>query len=84
MNKDFMNALADALLGSGSARTTDAPQKWYVCVYDPKGGIKKTEATSIYQAELTVNDWLHAGWAAWMQDQEGNRVIVAARPKEMN
>ena len=83
-DKDFINALADALLGTGSAQATNSPHKWYICVCDAKGGIKKTEASSMFQAEVTVNDWLAAGWAAWMQDHEGNRVVVAARPKELN
>jgi|TARA_R110002110_G_scaffold131427_1_gene312266 hypothetical protein len=83
-DKDFINALADALLGTGSLATTQAGPKWYVCVRDEKGGIKKTEASSMFQAEVTVNDWLTAGWAAWMQDDEGNQVVVAKRPKELN
>ena len=83
MDKDIINALTDALLGTGNTTTTDQ-SRWYVCVYDAKGQVKKTEASSVFQAEMAVNDYLHAGWAAWLQDHEGNCVVVATRPKELN
>jgi len=84
MNKDMIYALADALLGTGSAKSTQPLRKWYVCVPDGKGGTKKHEASSLYQAEITVNDWLTAGWPAWIQDDEDNPLVVAASPKEVN
>ena len=84
MDKDILNALAEALMGTGSTDEALSGEKWYVCVYGPKGYVKKQQATSLFQAEITVTDYLHAGWAAWLQDHEGNHVVVATRPKELN
>ena len=83
-NKDILNALADALLGSGSAKDTTPAQKWYVCVPDETGGIKKHETTNLYQAKITVEDWLIAGYPAWLQDETGKNLTIAKKPKERN
>ena len=84
INKDILDALADALLGTGSAKTTREIRKWYVCVPDGKGGTKKQEAASLFQAEITINDYLAAGWAAWLQDEDGNPLVIAAPSKDLN
>ena len=54
IDKDILNALADALMGTGSTKTTNVKRKWYVCVPDGKGGTKKQEAASLFHAEVTV------------------------------
>ena len=84
MNKDIINALADALLGPESVESTEPPQKWYVCVPDETGYVKKHETTSLYQAKITVEDWLNAGHPAWLQDAEGEQLTIAKKPKEQN
>ncbi len=84
MNKDILNALADSLLGSGSVRPVEATQKWYVCVSDGQGGHQKYETTLLYQAEAMVKDWLAAGWPAWIQDADGQRLVLARKPRGKN
>jgi len=84
MNKDILNALADALMGTGSIRPVEAPQKWYVCISDGKGGHNKHETTNLDQAQIIVKDWLATGWAAWIQDAEGQPVVIATKPREKN
>ncbi len=84
MDKDILNAIADALMGSGSIQTPEAPQKWYVCISDGKGGHNKHETTSLYQAETIVREWLATGWAAWIQDASGHPLVIASKSKEKN
>lgn len=84
MDKDMIEALADALLGSGSVNTSEAPQKWYVCISDRQGGFKRQETATLRQAELIMRDWQIAGWASWIQDSNGNPVVIAKKPAENN
>ena len=84
MNKDILNALADSLLGTGSIRPVEVPQKWYVCISDGQGGHQTHETTSLYQAEISVKDWLAAGWPAWIQDEAGQRLVMARKPTGKN
>ncbi len=84
MNKDILDALTDALLGTGSTQPTEAAQKWYVCVSDGQGGHQKHKTTSLYQAEYLLKDWLAAGWPAWIQDAEGQRLVMAKKPRGKN
>ena len=84
MNKDILDALAGALMGSGSIQAPEAPQKWYVCVSDGQGGHQKYETTLLYQAEALVKDWLAAGWPAWIQDANGQPLVLARQPRGKN
>ena len=84
MNKDVINALAGALLGSGSIQPTEATQKWYVCVSDGQGGHQKYETTLLYQAEAMVKDWLAAGWPAWIQDADGQTLVMSRKATGKN
>jgi hypothetical protein len=84
MNKDILNALADALMGSGSARPPEPPQKWFVCISDGKGSYNRHETSSLLQAQATVRDWNASGWSAWLQDADGNLMTIAEKPKEKN
>jgi hypothetical protein len=84
MDKDILNALADALLGSGSVQQSEPPQKWFVCISDGTGGYNKHETTSLFQAQATIRDWNATGWSAWLQDADGNLMTMAAKPKEKN
>ena len=84
MNKDILDALTDALMGSGSIQPIEPPQKWYVCVSDGQGGHQTHETTSLYQAEALVKDWLAAGWPAWIQDANGQPLVLARQPRGKN
>tara|TARA_R110000824_G_scaffold232791_3_gene420956 strand:+ start:2176 stop:2433 length:258 start_codon:yes stop_codon:yes gene_type:complete len=84
MNKDIIDVLADALLGTGSIKAPEVSQKWYVCISDGKGGYNQHETTSLFQAEASVKDWLAAGWPAWIQDANGQHLVLAKKPKGKN
>ena len=83
-NKDILNALADALMGTGSAKHPEPEQKWYVCVSDRQGSTKRYQVPTLRQAELTVRDWQLAGWAAWILDENGHPVVIAKRDSGIN
>ena len=84
MNKDILDALAGALLGSGSIMRPGDTPKWYVCVSDGQGGHQKYETTLLYQAETMVKDWLAAGWPAWIQDAEGQTLVISRKARGKN
>ena len=86
MNSDILKSLADALMGSSSYGTNKAAdnRKYYVCISDGHGGIRKQQATNIFQAELTMRDWCLNGWRAWVQDDKGTPISFATKPKEIN
>ena len=89
MDKDTINALADALLGSGSAGLPELEDeqlklKWFVCVPDLTGVVRKFETASLFQAKIAVEDWLAAGHPAWLQDEAGKQLIIAPKPREYN
>ena len=84
MNNDILNALADALMGTGSVGGDETPKKWFVCVSDGYGGLKKHKVTSLTQAQLTAHDWSASGWPAWIQDEDGNPVVIAAKAPGTN
>ena len=89
MDKDMINALADALLGTGSVKTSEpgddeSKPKWYVCIPDLTGVVQKHETTNFFQAKIAVEDWLASGHPAWLQDAEGKQLTIAKKPKEQN
>tara|TARA_R110002110_G_scaffold323208_1_gene535547 strand:- start:895 stop:1149 length:255 start_codon:yes stop_codon:yes gene_type:complete len=84
MSKDFLTELADALLGTEGIRGKEIPRKWYVCVSDRQGGIKKHVTRSLMQAQLTLHDWSATGWPAWIQDEDGQPVVIAKKAEGTN
>ena len=84
MSKDFLTELADALLGTEGIRGKEIPKKWYVCVSDRQGGIKKHVTRSLMQAQVTLHDWSVTGWPAWIQDEDGQPVVIAKKAEGRN
>ncbi len=82
--KDILDALTNALMGTGSIEQPEATQKWFMCVSDGQGGVQTYEAGSVFQAETMVREWLAAGWPAWVQDEKGRHLTIATKPREMN
>ena len=84
MTKDFLTELTDALLGTEAKQCKEVPKKWYVCVSDRQGGIKKHVTRSLMQAQLTLHDWSVTGWPAWIQDEDGQPVVIAKKAEGTN
>lgn len=68
---DLANAILNKTLGP---EKSEISASWTVCVPNGQGGVQQYDTTSIIQAEATLNDWLIAGWPAWIQDGAGNLV----------
>ena len=84
MSKDILDALAYALMGSGSHRGEEVSQKWFMVVSDGKGGTQSYEAGSLYQAQTMAEEWLATGWPAWVEDDKGQALVAAIKPREKN
>ena len=50
-DKDFITALADALMGSGSLVSAEFDEKWTVCIVDERGKVKRYPVKSLAQAQ---------------------------------
>ena len=63
----------------------EVPTSWSVCIPDGLGNVQRYDTTSIIHAESTMNDWLLAGWPAWIQDNNGNLIHSAGtKPRSTN
>ena len=84
MTKEILDTLAQALTGSHRHVTPEATQRWFMCVSDGQGGFQSYEAGDVFQAETMAREWLAAGWPAWVQDEEGRHLTIAAKPRGKN
>lgn len=63
----------------------EVPPSWSVCIPDGQGNVQQYATTSIIHAEATLNDWLRAGWPAWIQDNNGHLIhSVGTKPFSIN
>ncbi len=53
---------------------TEVSGSWTVCIPDGQGNVQRYATTSLVQAESTLNEWLLAGWPAWIEDNDGNLI----------
>jgi len=63
----------------------EVPPSWSVCIPDGHGNVQQYATTSIIHAEATLNDWLRAGWPAWIQDNCGQLIhSIGTKPMSLN
>lgn len=87
MNRDILSGLADALMGIGPElmnQTGPDEDSFYICVSVGAGRVKKSKAKSLIQAERVVADYKLLGYNAWIQDKQGNPIIIAEEAPGMN
>jgi len=65
-----INTLLTQALGSEKSEVSGS---WSVCI-PADGNVQRYATTSLVQAEATLNDWLLAGWPAWIEDNTGNLI----------
>ena len=64
---------------------TEVSGSWTVCIPDGQGNVQRYDTTSLVQAEATLNEWLLAGWPAWIEDNNGNLIhSVQQASNELN
>ena len=57
---------------------------WSVCI-PADGNVQRYATTSLVQAEATLNEWLLAGWPAWIEDNNGNLIhSIGIRSNSLN
>ncbi len=44
----------------------------YVLCIPCEGEVQRYQAATLYQAETMLNEWLLAGWPAWIEDNKSN------------
>ena len=65
---NVVNTLLAQALGPHNSEVSGS---WDVCI-PSEGNVQRYATTSLVQAEATLNDWLLAGWPAWIEDTDGN------------
>ena len=67
---NVVNTLLAQVLG---AEKSEVSGSWSVCI-PADGNVQRYATTSLVQAEATLNEWLLAGWPAWIEDNSGNLI----------
>ena len=50
-----------------------------------QGEVQRYQAATLYQAETMLNEWLLAGWPAWIEDKNSNVIhSIATTTKTLN
>ncbi len=66
----IINTLLSQALGPAKSEVSGS---WSVCI-PADGNVQRYATTSLVQAEATLNEWLLAGWPAWIEDNDGNLI----------
>jgi hypothetical protein len=67
---NVINTLLAQALGPEKSEVSGS---WSVCI-PSEGNVQRYATTSLVQAEATLNEWLLAGWPAWIEDNDGNLI----------
>jgi hypothetical protein len=79
---NVINTLLAQALGP---ETSEVPDTWTVCIPDGYGSVTHHDTSSLVQASATVNEYLLAGFPAWILDASGNLIhSIATRPVSLN
>jgi hypothetical protein len=69
-----INSILNTLLSQAPGlENSEVSGSWSVCI-PADGNVQRYATTSLVQAEATLNDWLLAGWPAWIEDNDGNLI----------
>ena len=69
-----INSILNTLLSQTlPPRHSEVSGSWSVCI-PSDGNVQRYATTSLVQAEATLNEWLLAGWPAWIEDNAGNLI----------
>ena len=67
---NIVNTLLAQALGPEKSEVSGT---YTVCI-PCQGEVQRYDTTSLVQAEATLNEWLLAGWPAWIEDNNGNLI----------
>jgi hypothetical protein len=78
---NIVNTLLAHALGPEKSEVSGS---WSVCI-PSDGNVQRYATTSLVQAEATLNEWLLAGWPAWIEDNDGNLIhSIGTKPYSVN
>ena len=78
---NIVNTLLTQALGSEKSEVSGT---YTVCI-PCQGEVQRYDTTSLVQAEATLNEWLLAGWPAWIDDANGNVIhSIGTKPTSCN
>ena len=83
-NEEIDKAFRALLHGPSEHEAEEVDQKWYMVVSDGKGGTQSYEAGSLSLAQTMTEEWLATGWPAWVEDDKGQALVTAKKPREKN
>ena len=64
--------------------TTEVSGTYTLCI-PCQGNVQRYQAATLYQAETMLNEWLLAGWPAWIEDNNSNVIhSIATTTKTLN
>ena len=52
-------------------KSTEVSATYTLCI-PCQGEVQRYQAATLYQAETMLNEWLLAGWPAWLEDKNNN------------
>ena len=52
-------------------KSTEVSGGYSICI-PSEGNVQRYQTTSLVQAEAMLNEWLLAGWPAWIEDKNSN------------
>jgi len=78
---NIINTLLAQALGPEKAEVSGS---YSICI-PSEGNVQRYQTTSLVQAEAMLNDWLLAGWPAWIEDKNNNVIhSIATTSKVLN
>ena len=78
---NIVNTLLSQALGREKVEVSGT---YNICI-PCQGDVQRYQTTSLVQAEAMLNEWLLAGWPAWIEDDNSNIIhSVAQRSMTLN
>ena len=78
---NIVNTLLSQALGPEKVEVSGT---YNICI-PCQGDVQRYQTTSLVQAEAMLNEWLLAGWPAWIEDNEGHLIhSIGTKPYSLN
>ena len=84
MSRDTITALFNALLSPAPQKAEEVETTWFLCVPDGSGGVQRYDTPNLQQVEIAAREWLASGWPVWVEDDKGQHLHLAQKPRELN
>ena len=65
------NVINTLLASALRPETSEVSGSYNICI-PSEGNVQRYQTTSLVQAEAMLNEWLLAGWPAWIEDKNSN------------